>query len=92
MNISSPFKENVYKDNAANSPFAKNFLSPFYSRLMYQGSPLLKNTYWPQINTPGSNFGIPDHVTDLNPLSSPFLGIKSRFEFDTPWKSHVNQA
>lgn len=29
VNISSPFKENVYKESNSNSPFCKSFLSPF---------------------------------------------------------------
>lgn len=32
MNISSPFKENVYKENGINSPFWKSFLSPLCSK------------------------------------------------------------
>lgn len=82
VNISSPFKEGVFKDNFTSSPF--------FSKSIYQNSPWLKNDYWYQ-NTPGSNFGGNEQAGD-HQLNSPFLGIKSKLEFDTPFKSPINQA
>ena len=95
VNISSPFKENVYKDNISNSPFCKSFLSPFCSKYIYQGSPLLKNDFTPSqypgqypnhLMTPMSNFGIQDQGVGESMMPSPFLGIKQKLEYDTPVK------
>ena len=78
VNISSPYKENVYKESNSNIPFCKSFLSPFWAKYMYQGSPLLKLNLTPyggqNLNTytPGSIFGGADNGEE-NMQPSPFL-------------------
>ena len=101
VNISSPFKENVCKDNSTNSPFWKSFLSPFCSKYIYQGSPLLKNELTPSYHasqypnhlmTPGSNYGMQDQGVEDNMITSPFLGFKNKLDYDTPVKKDINQT
>lgn len=82
VNISSPFKESVYKDNCTNSPFYKQ---------LCQSSPLLKSSYWYHLNTPGSNFGGNDQGPENNAYNSPILEMKDKLDF-TPFKSPINQA
>lgn len=84
VNLSSPFKENVYKESCTNSPF--------YSKIMYQSSPLLKNMDWYNAPSPGPNYGGNEQGPDTQNLASPLLDMKTKFELGTPFKSPINQA
>lgn len=90
INISSPFKENIYKDGIYGNAFYEGFLSPF----CYKESPLLKNEMTPSYNpngygdvsrTPVSNFAMQDQgIENANQFASPGTLFRNKLEFETP--------